>query len=65
MPYRIFCLDREGLILHAELLKATEDAEAVREAYSVPQDAVTCEVWDIDRLVVRFDGRNGGLIQPK
>jgi hypothetical protein len=37
----------------------------VEQAHNIPKDAVTCEVWDADRLVGRFDGRNGGLIEPR
>ena len=65
MAYRAFCLDRDGKIIHAEALDATNDADAITLAHGLPRDAVTCEVWDVDRLVVRFDGRNGGEIQRR
>lgn len=61
--YRVFCLDREGRITYAQALDAPDDVEAVKQAQAVPRDAVSCEVWDFDRLVGRFDGRNGGDIQ--
>ena len=62
-PYRIFCLDSEGRIAHAEALYAADDVDAVKQAQALPRDAVSCEVWDVDRLVGRFAGRNGGDIQ--
>jgi len=65
VTYRLFCLDGQGKILHARTLDAHDDAEAVRLAHAVPRDAVTCEIWDVDRLVTKFDGRNGGEIQPR
>ena len=42
---------------------AADDVDAVKQAEAVPRDAFSCEVWDVDRLVGRFDGRNGGDIQ--
>ena len=57
-------MDSHRSIVHAELLNASDDAQAIEQAHKVPRDAVTCEVWDVDRLVARFDGRNGGVIQP-
>lgn len=61
--YRLFCLDHSKKITHAEPLEAMDDNEAISLAQAVPFDAVTCEVWYVDRLVARFDGRNGGDIQ--
>jgi hypothetical protein len=61
--YRVFCLDGEGRITYAQALDAADDAEAVKQAQALPRDAVSCEVWDVDRFVGRFDGRNGGDIQ--
>lgn len=63
--YRLFCLDSQGNILHAQALDAHDDAEAVKLAQAVLRDAVTCEIWNVDRLVKKFDGRNGGEIQPR
>ena len=63
--FRISFLDRQGAILHAQPVVADDDLEAVEQAHNIPKDAVTCEVWDADRLVGRFDGRNGGLIEPR
>lgn len=63
--YRIFFLDRQGTILHAQPVAADNDAQAVDQAHNIPKDAVICEVWDADRLVNRFDGRNGGVIEPR
>jgi len=61
--YRVFCLDGEGRITYAQVLEAADDAEAVKQAQGLPRDSVCCEVWDVDRFVGRFDGRNGGDIQ--
>ena len=63
--YRLFCLDHSRKITHAELLEAMDDSEAIGLAQAAPFDAVTCEVWDDDRLVTRFDGRNGGAIHGR
>ena len=62
--YRIFFLNRQKVIIHAQPIAAADDAEAIDLAHNLPRDAVTCELWDADRLVTRFDGRNGGAIQP-
>ena len=61
--YRAFCLDSEGRITHAQALNAADDAEAIAQAQALPKDAVSYEVWNVDRFVARFDGRNGGAIQ--
>ena len=63
--YRLFCLDHSKRITHAEPLEATDDSEAVSLAQAAPFDAMTCEVWNVDRLVARFDGRNGGDIHGR
>ena len=61
--YRAFWLDSEGRITHAQALNAADDAEAIAQAQALPKDAVSYEVWNVDRFVARFDGRNGGAIQ--
>jgi hypothetical protein len=61
--YRVFCLDVEGRITYAQPLDAADDAAAIKQAHGLPRDSVCCEVWDVDRLVGRFDGRNGGDIR--
>ena len=63
--YRIFFLDRQGAIIHAQPVEANDDAQAMDKAHNVPKDSITCEIWDADRLVGRFDGRNGGAIEPR
>lgn len=62
--YRIFFLNRQKAIIHAQPIAAADDAEAINLAHNLPRDAITCELWDADRLVAKFDGRNGGAIQP-
>lgn len=63
--YRAFLLNREGKIAYAQPLNAVDDGEAMAEAQAVPRDSTICEVWDADRFVARFDGRNGGQLQPR
>ena len=63
--YRLFCLDHSKKITHAVPLEATGDNEAVSLAQAAPFDAATCEVWNVDRLVARFHGRNGGDIHGR
>ena len=63
--YRVFFLDRDGKITHAEPLAANNDAEAVVLAQKILRDAVRCEVWNVARLVGKFDGLNGGILQPR
>ena len=63
--YRLFCLDHSRKITHAKLLEAMDDSEAIGLAHAARIDAVTCEVWDADRLVTRFEGRNGGAIHGR
>jgi hypothetical protein len=62
--YRIFFLNHLKSIIHAHTITAADDAKAVDDAHKVPRDAVSCDLWDAKRLVARFDGRNGGMIQP-
>ena len=61
--YRAFCLDSEGRITHTQAPNAADDAEAIAQAQALPKDAVSCEVWNVDRFVATFDGKNGGAIQ--
>lgn len=63
--YRVFFLDREGRIAHAEPLAANNDAEAMVLAQRILRDAARCEVWNGARLVGKFDGLNGGILQPR
>lgn len=60
--YRAFCLNSEGRITHAKPINV-HDAEAIAQAQALPKDAVSCEVWNVDRFVATFDGKNGGAIQ--
>ena len=63
--YRLFFLDRQGAIVCAQAIDADDDLQAVDQAHKIPKDAVTCQVWDADRLVGGFDGRNAGAIEPR
>jgi len=63
--YRLFFLDRQGTILGAQGIDADDDPQAVDRAHRIPKDAVICQLWDADRLVAAFDGRNGGAIEPR
>jgi hypothetical protein len=63
--YRLFCLDHSRKITHAAVLDAADDSEAIGLAQAARFDAVTCEVWDVDRLVTTFEGRNSGAIHGR
>jgi hypothetical protein len=53
--YRVFCLDGASRIRSVEVIKATNDAEAIVAAKELDQ-GLRREVWDRDRLVGRIDG---------
>jgi hypothetical protein len=49
--YRLYCLDGAGRLGLAEWMKATDDADALRQAREQKPDALKCEVWQGRRLV--------------
>lgn len=56
MPqYRLYCLDGAGRIGLAELIKAADDEDAVRQAHEIKHHALKCEVWQRQRLVATLD----------
>lgn len=56
--YRLYCLDGRGQISMAEWIDAADDADAVRQAQVLKQNARKCEVWDGNRLVARLDAQD-------
>jgi hypothetical protein len=42
----------------AEWIDAADDADAVRQAQVLKQNARKCEVWDGNRLVARLDAQD-------
>lgn len=52
MPaYRLYCLDATGDIDFADTVEASDDDVATYKARLLNKQAVSCEVWEGDRLV--------------
>jgi hypothetical protein len=61
--YRLYCMDGLGKIGRVEELEADSDEEAVSIACA-KKLAVTCEVWDRDRLVAEIPASSSDTYQP-
>ncbi len=49
--YRLYSLDGAGHISLADWIEAQTDAQALRQAQALRNDALRCEVWQGNRLV--------------
>ena len=56
--YRLYRLDGMGQIADAELIKARDDDDAIRQAEEIAKTALKCEVWQGGRLVMKLDRRS-------
>lgn len=52
--YRVYGFDGAGRIIKAELIEASNDAEAVVTAREL-MDYARVEVWELDRLAGRYE----------
>lgn len=52
--YRFYCMDKDGRINLADWIEAATDEDAIRQARTIKPDAIKCEVWLLDRLVVKL-----------
>jgi hypothetical protein len=60
--YRLYCLDGEGHIHQAELIRADGDDDAISIARKHKNGALKCEVWQGDQLIAKLEAtdlRNG------
>lgn len=56
MPaYRLYCLNAAGDIDFADTVEASDDDAAIYKARLFQRQAVSCAVWEGERLVARLD----------
>jgi hypothetical protein len=55
--YKLYCLDGTGKIGSGEWIEATTDNEAIT-LVRAKKLAVSCELWDRNRLVARIPARS-------
>lgn len=53
--YRVYFLNGAGRIELPEWIEAADDADAMRQAQELKEDARRCEVWQGKRLVGAID----------
>jgi hypothetical protein len=54
MAYRLYALDKEGHFAYKHLLPSATDGEARAAARSYLRPGMTFELWDDNRLIVRY-----------
>jgi hypothetical protein len=55
--YRVYYLDENGRVLRREVLRSENDERAMA-MIEKPRAEAAVELWDLGRLVKRFDGRS-------
>jgi hypothetical protein len=55
--YRVYYLDANGRVLRREVLRSENDERAIAMV-APPREEAAVELWNLGRLVKRFDGRS-------
>lgn len=58
MPeYRVYCLDKNGRILHRHEFEAADDTDAVKLASEREHPHLACEVWELARKIATLPAK--------